>query len=1023
MNGSAWSWLLVLPAALLAAAALVHLHARRLIGLPHEAISRWKRISTFGKIIICAFVMRFTYTGATKLLRNPPPQSPSPAVAVVQPDAGDLDAVFDVTNLCFTAIERGTNSTVLLFAWSTDDRPPLDRVGLFSALELPGPWTHLFDIDISACASNALVEVTDAEITTNSPSAAFFRAYALDAVSGDTDGDGMPDTWEVLWGFDPFVDDGDEDADEDGLTNFEECMNFTHPRSADGDGDGLTDVQELGRIRAAAVSAWIDFPEGDGDDVTDLFSSADASLASIPIYTPMFVQGTAVTRLLIDVNGIVHLTTDEDAAGIGSLNSNTRGFEMNLFPSFMVAPLWQNLYLASHEPATRVSVHFADFDGRGHLVVQYLNACPYMNRLRQGVTNAVSWQVAIPTGVVDRVKISYSGLVGDGLDGRDARVGASGNSAFHEYGAFQEGVICDGLTLDVDVGTGTFAVWWDTDGDELPDGWEVEYGLNPLSDTGNDGADGDPDHDGVTNAQELAADANPRNIDSDGDGYSDGLEIAQGYDPADANDNAASGSRELVRFYFGDPSGSRSEMYRLELTPVPGSGPGRKPATASRVNSDFGECETFVIPLKIGWAYEVRLYWEGSSYEYSPDYDYVLSFPIGDYPPLNVVLDDPQGLFCENFLSTSFFAEGKVATISVIKADVFVCSPNDPDWSELEKKRVVLDDEELRVKIKISPQMWSIEDCVRMFDSSVLKVKTSGTLPQGADVSIYDATLDNSEVGRTELRFSFTRAQLKSLGLVPTQDDDDVTEMSVYDVGTPAGIEGSDLSDANAFLALGAVRRGMATGESMSSLDSTPPVSELSESFLKAAGCEIITAEYGVAAICRAVSDRRQIMNQADYFYYSGHGYHKSALLDNYPPSSFAERWNKDLNCLVISGCSILDINDYNNNFAASPEEHTASPGKLWAEVGPSIMLGYNYNAPQDTSGAPVDILNRWLRLRPLYEDVRAWMLANDNRNGRNACTIQRINDLDVQYSYFKREKGYLRNTYSLTNVIERVSR
>ena len=164
-------------------------------------------------------------------------------------------------------------------------------------------------------------------------------------------------------------------------------------------------------------------------------------------------------------------------------------------------------------------------------------------------------------------------------------------------------------------------------------------------------------------------------------------------------------------------------------------------------------------------------------------------------------------------------------------------------------------------------------------------------------------------------------------------------------------------------------------------------------------------------------------MNQADYFYYSGHGFHKNALLDNYPPSKFAERWNKDLDCLIISGCSILDINDYNNNFASSPENHVASPGKLWAEVGPSIMLGYNYNAPQDTSGAPVDILNRWLQLRPSYGDVRAWMLANDNRNGRNACTIQRIDDLDVQYSYFKREKGYLRNKYSLTNVIERVSR
>ena len=996
-----WLVLLILPTALLVAVALCCLRERGLVGLPQEAINRWKGFSTFGKVIICAFVMWFTYTGATKLLRNPPMLPPPLPVAVVQPDAGDLDAGFEVTNLCFTAIERGTNSTALLVAWSPETRPSLDRVGLFSALELPGPWTHLFDIDISTCASNALVEVMDDEIATNSPPTAFFRVYALDADFGDTDGDGMPDTWEILWGFDPFVDDGGEDADEDGLTNFEECMNFTHPLSADGDGDGLTDVQELGRIRAAPASAWIDFPESDGDDVTALFSSADASLASIPIYTPMFVQGTTVTRLLIDVNGIVHLTTDEDAAGIGSLNSNTRGFDLNLFPSFVIAPLWQNLYLASHEPATRVSVHFADLDGRGHFVVQYLNACPYSNHLRQGVTNAVSWQVAIPTGVVDRVKISYSGLVGDGLDGRDARVGVSGNSAFHEYGAFQEGMICAGLTLDVEVGTGTFAVWWDSDGDELPDGWEVGYGLNPLSDAGNDGADGDPDNDGVTNAQESAAGTNPYNSDTDGDGYSDGVEIAQGYDPADANDNASSGSRVPVNFYFGDPSYSCSEMYRLELTPVPNSGPGRTPATVSRVNSDFGVCEMFLIPLKIGWAYEVRLYWEGSSYGYSADYDYVLNFPVGSLPPLNVVLDDPEGLFCENYWSTRFYAEGKVATISVIKADVFLCSPDSPDWSELEEKRVVLDDEELRIKVRISPQMLSVSDCTRMFGSSVLKVMTSETLPQGADVSLYEATLDNSEAGRTELRFALTRARLKSLGLVPAQDEDGVTEMSVYDVGTPAGINGSDLSDANAFLALGAARRGMATGEDMPSLYSTPPVSECSESFLKAAGCEIIKAEYGIATICRAVSARRQIMNQADYFYYSGHGLHKHALLDNYPPSRFVGRWNNDMECLIISGCSFLDINDYNNNFIFSPEEHVASPGKLWETVGPTIMLGYNGEAPADEGGAPARIIQSWLANRLDMGDVPAWLKANANNRAWNACAIVK----GQRYLYLK--KGF----------------
>jgi glucose/arabinose dehydrogenase len=52
----------------------------------------------------------------------------------------------------------------------------------------------------------------------------------------------------------------------------------------------------------------------------------------------------------------------------------------------------------------------------------------------------------------------------------------------------------------------------DADNDTLPDGWEVQFGLNPASAAGADGASGDPDGDGQTNAQELAAGTHPTNV-------------------------------------------------------------------------------------------------------------------------------------------------------------------------------------------------------------------------------------------------------------------------------------------------------------------------------------------------------------------------------------------------------------------------------------------------------------------------------------------------------------------------------
>jgi len=64
-------------------------------------------------------------------------------------------------------------------------------------------------------------------------------------VSEDTDGDGMPDVWEMENELDMNINDARGDFDEDELTNLEEYRLGTRPNSKDSDGDVLLDRYEV----------------------------------------------------------------------------------------------------------------------------------------------------------------------------------------------------------------------------------------------------------------------------------------------------------------------------------------------------------------------------------------------------------------------------------------------------------------------------------------------------------------------------------------------------------------------------------------------------------------------------------------------------------------------------------------------------------------------------------------------------------------------------------------------------------
>ena len=887
-------------------------------------------------------------------------------------------------------------------------------------------------------------------------------AIGTSVLYADTDLDGLSDDWEKVCGLDPLSASGDDgadgDPDNDFLSNIKESEYGTSPFSPDCDDDGLCDGEETGAVFVSErCLPWLSFDRC--EDVTNEILTNSQRCAFRHTIVPLDVQGRTVSNLTISANGVIYL----NKAGCENqgYTVNSSGFTYSLGRNaFVVAPWLDYIYIRDDIKERESSIRFgtATDSGVGYLLVEYANV--YMDS-RTWQTNAASFQIALPTNATDRAYVRYRNMAGKYADSENVDIGMQTMDGrwLHSYcnrqgGKVQEGDMLtflfgkntdpfvadtdmDGLVDGMEVTMGINPIQPDTDGDGMNDGWEcahMEAGFDPTTNNENDGNPdndpfSDPDGDGLTNDEECELNTDPSGEDSDGDGASDGfdsdgdgvgdgVEMGQNSDPADASDGGNSNSRVSVPFTFGDPSESHSEKYRLEFTPV--SGIGEAPSSFSWINENYGQCNTRTARLKPGWTYEIRLFHAGTDPYYTdtpnPDYDYRLRCDDEDLPDW-IVISDPEGLFAGDAIGSSFTARGKVATISVYAiTDVTICKPDDSAWVELEESSVILDDEEFRIKVEIAPSIDSISQCCRMFGDS-LTVKTSGTCSNGVSVPIPEDATIVAFSNRSEIRISKTRRQLIDLGLLPSKDDDGVNEMAWLDMADLSASTGQNLSDSLAFAALGYEDRGRASNDSTQTLESYPPNSIPSESYFKAAGREVVSVSYRNQS-----SEKKQIMNQSDWFYFSGHGSHATgAVQGGFTPSMATQYWNRDLDCVIFAGCSVLDINDYNGNYSGTTE-HTSSPGRQWANIkGLKSILGYAYTAPLDTQGAN-RIANAWVANRGSMDDASAWMKANDNRNGRNACAIQRIDDLFVRYSYFKKEKGFLYNSYQLTNVVERLS-
>jgi hypothetical protein len=411
----------------------------------------------------------------------------------------------------------------------------------------------------------------------------------------DTDGDGIPDAYEIAFGLNQFLNDANEDPDADGFTNIQEYNAGTNPKVSDlpqfsqgispvftvntrlprtdTDGDGIPDDWEIAHGLDPFRSNASEDPDLDG--LTNLQeynagtnpNSNDSSLASTGV-SALFSVNTAVYSFPV--------STDNDGDGM---------------PDW-----WEQKY--GLNPHLNDAGADADGDGISNLVEYQLGQNPTANESPAEVATLsapFTLDTRMPRIDTDGDGIPDAWEIAHGLDPLRANAGedpdGDGKTNLEEYNAGTDPKVDDWKGPSVAISqifiadTGGFngSHTWDTDGDGMPDWWEIQYGLNPYL---ND-ANGDLDGDGIPNVAEFNSGTNPtlrdnpavigfsgiflvdtggRFLDSDGDGLPDWWEKLYFNDARIAEPSAdadGDGMSNLAEFMAGSNPTDPNSTFRI----------------------------------------------------------------------------------------------------------------------------------------------------------------------------------------------------------------------------------------------------------------------------------------------------------------------------------------------------------------------------------------------------------------------------------------------------------------------------
>jgi hypothetical protein len=379
-----------------------------------------------------------------------------------------------------------------------------------------------------------------------------------DSRDSDDDNDDMPDEWEVHYGFDPKdPDDARKDEDGDRLTNVNEFKFDSDPLNEDTDKDGLNDWDEWDARKVWGKSTNPKEADSDHDGTSDSWEVING-----------FNPTVDDSDLDSDKDGF-------DANGNGKLDvgefyTNLEEYQNKTDPNNPDTDgdgMWDGWETYFREECLRLKIKFQNYysieeqeynytfnpndpsDAKEDIDVHSTNSKPQF--APDGLTNLQEFRNKTePTNpdtdgdnLTDFEEVVsyetdplYWDTDSDGLwDGWEVRFGGRAKGLDPKSNdTDSDGITDEAEDLDGDQlhnwiehisDIGTSPIIWDTDGDGMPDGWEVFNGTNQLMPDSQD----DIDLDMLTNLEEFENRTRPNNYDTDGDGLTDGEEILIGF--------------------------------------------------------------------------------------------------------------------------------------------------------------------------------------------------------------------------------------------------------------------------------------------------------------------------------------------------------------------------------------------------------------------------------------------------------------------------------------------------------------